>query len=256
MTTPMPKYVVFDLDETLGFFTELGIIWNCLETVYNITGQSNFNELCNIFEKDYFRPGIFKALDYLKKQGNKVRVVLYTNNTGSLEWLRMILRYMEEKINARGLFYKIVPGYKPGMRGPCVRTSFDKTYPEIIRCAEIPADAKIIFFDDLVHEKMKAPNVKYIRVRPYFRPMRPTHIIRRLQNSYFGFLNYTANTYLYRCIRSFHNTYVDNSRHHRSSRVSDDDVLKPLRKFLEKGKHGTKKTKVVGRNKTRRKEIN
>ena len=27
------KYAVFDLDETLGYFTELGIFWDSLKTV-------------------------------------------------------------------------------------------------------------------------------------------------------------------------------------------------------------------------------
>ena len=27
------KYVVFDLDETLGYFTELGIFWDSLKSV-------------------------------------------------------------------------------------------------------------------------------------------------------------------------------------------------------------------------------
>ena len=59
------KYIVFDLDETLGYFTEIGIIWNCLKTSYNISGQRYFDKLCETFEKEYFRPGIFKALNYI-----------------------------------------------------------------------------------------------------------------------------------------------------------------------------------------------
>lgn len=246
------KYVVFDLDETLGYFTELGIIWSCLETVYNASGQESFNELCRVFEKEYFRPGIFKAMRFLKEQGNDVRVVLYTNNTGSVKWLKLLLSYIEERSGGGEIFHKIVPGYRPGMKGPHARTSFNKTYSEIIRCADIPSDAKIIFFDDLKHEKMLHPNVTYINVRPFFHPLRATYIIEKLQNSYFRFMDYSSNSYLYKCIRSFHNNYISNGHHKRSTRVSKDDIIEPLRIFLNKRKRTIKRVKKSNRSKTRK----
>lgn len=227
-----PHYVIFDLDETLGYFTELSIIWGCLQSVYKAKGQYTFNKLCEVFENDYFRPGIFKVFRFLKKQGDAVRVILYTNNTGSMEWLRLILNFIEMKAGVNNLFYKIVPGYKPGQRtGPCRRSSFDKTYPEIVRCASIPADAKIIFFDDLWHSQMNAKEVTYVRVKAYYRPMRPSHIIHKLQNSYFSFLDYGTNSYLYKCIRNFHRQYGGHDLH-KSARVSEKDILTPLRDFL------------------------
>jgi hypothetical protein len=223
------KYVVFDLDETLGYFTELGIIWSCLETVYNASGQESFNELCRVFEKEYFRPGIFKAMRFLKEQGNDVRVVLYTNNTGSVKWLKLLLSYIEERSGAGEIFHKIVPGYRPGMKGSHARTSFNKTYSEIIRC-----------------------NVTYINVRPFFHPLRATYIIEKLQTSYFRFMDYSSNSYLYKCIRNFHNNYISNGHHKRSTRISKDDIIEPLRIFLNKRKRTIKRVKKSNRSKTRK----
>ena len=161
------KYVVFDLDETLGYFTELSIIWNCLQTVMNLHTQKQFHALCQVFEKDFFRPGIFRTMAYLRDNRDRVKVVLYTNNTGSISWLKMILSYMENKVGAPGLFDTIVPGYLPHGPANQMRSSFNKTYEEIRRCANIPANAKVIFFDDLEHPGMIHKNVTYIKVKPY-----------------------------------------------------------------------------------------
>ena len=51
----MPKkYIIFDLDETLGTFVQLGIFKDALETTFkiNIT-QPAFNELCTAFIKSF-----------------------------------------------------------------------------------------------------------------------------------------------------------------------------------------------------------
>ncbi len=45
------KIVVFDLDETLGYFTEFGIFCDCLNYYFknNEYSEKNFNELLNLF---------------------------------------------------------------------------------------------------------------------------------------------------------------------------------------------------------------
>ena len=44
------KIVVFDLDETLGYFTEFGIFCDCLNYYFknNEYSEKNFNELLNL----------------------------------------------------------------------------------------------------------------------------------------------------------------------------------------------------------------
>ena len=50
------KIVVFDLDETLGCFIELGMFWNSLENFYGYKLSDNeFNKLLDIFS-DFLRP--------------------------------------------------------------------------------------------------------------------------------------------------------------------------------------------------------
>ena len=58
------KIVVFDLDETLGCFVELGMFWDALEHIYekNLT-QDDFFKVMNTFP-EFIRPNIFKILNF------------------------------------------------------------------------------------------------------------------------------------------------------------------------------------------------
>lgn len=84
------KIVVFDLDETLGYFTEFGIFCDCLNYYFknNEYSEKNFNELLNLFP-EFLRPKILSILQYLKikKKENKCyKVMIYTNNQGDKSW--------------------------------------------------------------------------------------------------------------------------------------------------------------------------
>ena len=77
------KIVVFDLDETLGHFTQLGYFCEGLE---NILGIELTNEdmitLIDIYP-EFLRPNILTILNYLKKlKSRKIcdKVMIYTNN--------------------------------------------------------------------------------------------------------------------------------------------------------------------------------
>jgi len=244
------KYVVFDLDETLGYFTELSIIWNCLQTVMNLHTQKQFHKLCEVFERDFFRPGIFRTMSYLRDNRHRVKVVLYTNNTGSMTWLKMILSYMENKVGAPGLFETIVPGYIPHGPANQMRSSYNKTYEEIRRCANIPANAKVIFFDDQEHPGMLNKNVTYIKVKPHKCSLTANYIINKLGYN----ISENARKMIQRCIESFQKQY-----HHRygSTRIANNDIIKNLLFFLngKSKKRGTKKRRTSNHiRKTRKKE--
>ena len=66
------KIVVFDLDETLGYFTEFGIFCDCLNMYLNNNNYSekNFNELLDLYP-DFLRPNIIQILQYLKNKKKK-----------------------------------------------------------------------------------------------------------------------------------------------------------------------------------------
>ena len=66
------KIVVFDLDETLGYFTQFGIFWDSLKNYIenknkkNLT-QNDFNDILDLYP-EYLRPNIINILIYLKKK--------------------------------------------------------------------------------------------------------------------------------------------------------------------------------------------
>ena len=70
------KIVVFDLDETLGYFTEFGIFWDGLINYSKVKNkssltQSDFNDILDLYP-EFLRPNIINILNYLKNKKNSV----------------------------------------------------------------------------------------------------------------------------------------------------------------------------------------
>ena len=165
------KIVVFDLDETLGYFTELGAFIDALEGwLKKSISRAVFYQILDIFAKFYLRPNILHILRYLKekkKKGTCSRVMIYTNNNGPRRWTLAIKSYLEHKLNYK-LFDRIITAYKIGNKQieKC-RTSHDKSYNDLLACGKISRNAKICFFDDIIHPKMNHENVLYIKLSQY-----------------------------------------------------------------------------------------
>lgn len=164
------KMVVFDLDETLGYFTELGLFWDALENFYGTNlFIDKFIEAVDIFP-EFFRPNIFKILDFIhKKQVKKTlyKLIIYTNNQGPKSWVNMISEYMNHKLGYK-VFDQIIGAYKVnGKQIEPNRTSHDKSLTDLIRCCKSPPNIEVCFIDDLYHPLMDKDNVYYINIKPY-----------------------------------------------------------------------------------------
>ena len=186
------KIVVFDLDETLGYFVEYGIFWDCLNNYllkenYELT-QNDFNETLDLFP-EFLRPNIISILNYLKnKKQSKCcnKMMIYTNNQGPQKWAKQIITYFESKINYK-LFDQIIAAFKVnGKKIEIHRTSHDKTYNDLIRCTQIPLDAEICFLDDNYHPEMTHKNVYYIIIKPYYHDLRFETMLQRFLSSEIG----------------------------------------------------------------------
>ena len=101
------KIVVFDLDETLGYFVEFGIFWDCLqqfllENKINYTfDQTEYNSFLDLYP-EFLRPNIFTLLKYLmykKKSKCCHKMLIYTNNQGPKEWCKRLISYFQSKLN-------------------------------------------------------------------------------------------------------------------------------------------------------------
>jgi hypothetical protein len=181
------KIVVFDLDETLGCFIEVGIFWSALEHYYghNLFKEKLF-EVLDLFE-EFLRPNIFKILEFVKVQKeNKMcdHVMIYTNNQGPKSWVKMISDYFNTKLEYE-LFDKIIAAFK--IRDKIIemcRTSHDKSVADLIRCTKIPNNAEICFIDDQFHPLMQEDNVYYINVKPYVFTMPFEEMAERYYDKY------------------------------------------------------------------------
>ena len=169
------KIVVFDLDETLGYFLELGMFWDALKEYIKykqlkITmGQSIFNDILDLFP-EFLRPNIIGILNYLKEKKEKnhcEKLMIYTNNQGPIEWAKYIIKYFENKINYK-VFDQIIGAFKiQGKKVELCRTTHMKTHKDLIKCTKIPEDTQICFLDDVYYPDMSNEKIYYINLKPY-----------------------------------------------------------------------------------------
>ena len=88
------KIVVFDLDETLGYFVEFGMFWDSLSLYLNKQlNQQSFNSLMDLYP-EFLRPNIINILSYLKnKKSTKTcqKIMIYTNSFRFIFCIRIYL---------------------------------------------------------------------------------------------------------------------------------------------------------------------
>ena len=116
----MTKAVVFDLDETIGHFEELSILdYIIKDYIGKEIKKSDFFKIMDLFP-NVFRPKIFKIFKYLRDKKieinnsnnkEKIKVMIYTNNTGCRMWANRIRSYIEKKINYK-LFDRTICAWK------------------------------------------------------------------------------------------------------------------------------------------------
>jgi hypothetical protein len=182
------KIIIFDLDETLGYFTQLHFIWNDLINKTNISSnQNNFFILCDIFN-EYFRKNIFEVLKFIHKQKIKKNIdkcIIYTNNNGDPSWTYLLKDYMEYKINAK-VFDLCICAYNENDINN-MRTTHSKCISDLEKILNIDIKkTNLCFIDDREHPDMKHSNTFYIQINPYFNEFNFSEISKRFKNSLFG----------------------------------------------------------------------
>ena len=191
------RIVVFDMDETLGYFVEFGVFWESLvayiksqtqEDEKPIISQDLFNQVFELYP-EFMRPNILSILKYLKHKKETKHcngIMIYTNNQGPKEWAFYIKEYYEKKINFK-LFDQIICAFKVnGKQVEICRTTHDKTYSDFIKCSKIPLNTKICFLDDTYYPEMNNHNVYYIKLKPYVYNLTYDNLIQRFISSKIG----------------------------------------------------------------------
>ncbi len=165
------KIVVFDLDETLGNFVELGMFWDALENYHGRRLSDNhFFEIVDMFP-EYLRPDIIETIRFLiekKRKGKCDSLMIYTNNQGPKSWARMISKYFDYKLEAKA-FDRIIAAFKVnGKKVELCRTSNEKSVDDLFKCTKVRKNTEICFLDDQYHPLMSNEKVFYINLKPYF----------------------------------------------------------------------------------------
>ena len=182
------KIIVFDMDETLGSFADLYIIWKGIHQV--CPECKHFYELLDLYP-EFLRYGMLTILEYLydcklKKLCHKM--FIYTNNQCSGKWVNLISDYLEKKIkqshpkpSKKKLFDKIICAFKINNKTieEC-RSSHHKKIDDFLKCAMITDNADICFIDDVEYPLMKSSKVYYICPRSYTHHLKTFEIIKRV----------------------------------------------------------------------------
>ena len=186
MVTP-PKVVVFDLDETLGYFVELGMFWDALQHIHQKKLPLNhFFEVMDLYP-EFIRPQIFNILKYLahkKKKKDCKKIIIFTNNMGPKVWSENISKYFNWKLNEK-IFDQIIASYK--VNGQIVeqnRTAYSKKHSDLLSCAKLPANTKICFIDDLYHPQMDNDKIFYVNVPGYMHSLSFTEMAERYYDNF------------------------------------------------------------------------
>ena len=163
--------VVFDLDKTIGYFTQIAVVMDAVEDTLGreLTLQEFYNFL-DLY-KYVFRHEIFKIFKYLKKKkktNKQLRVLIYTNNMGPKSWVYKIKKYIEYKLNYK-LFDRVIAAWKVGNEiYESKRTTHNKTYNDLLDCSRLGSNYKILFLDDMDHRDLRLNRqVTYLKVDEY-----------------------------------------------------------------------------------------
>ena len=237
--TPL-KIVVFDLDETLGYFVLFGVFWNAISAFFKrpLT-QTDFNMTLDLYP-EFLRPNIIRVLTFLKnkKDTNKCsNLMIYTNNQGPIEWVIFIKCYFEWKLGGI-VFDVIIPAFKVGGKQVAAgRTSHRKTHSDFIRCSNVPQNSQICFVDDKFHHEMNKNTVYYIHVRPYIYGLTYSTLIGRyldfhksLQSSQF------ATNCMDYFVRYGHKYVPKSNTEYELDIISTNELLKHVKHFFNQSK--------------------
>jgi len=254
------KIVVFDLDETLGYFTEYGIFWDSLGSYLKNKNekaltQSDFDDILDLFP-EFLRPNIINILTYLKEKKLTEcchKMMIYTNNNGPREWANHIISYFEKKINFK-LIDQIIAAFKiNGKQIEISRTTHNKTHKDFIQCTKLPENAEICFIDDTFYPDMANDNVYYINIKPYYYDLDFEYMIEKFKESKIGKklinndFNFETNLmeyiklYNYDCLKK-------NLKEYEIDKILGKHVIMHLKEFFKKKKNKSIRKKPSSKN--------
>tara|TARA_Y100000748_G_scaffold214950_1_gene180270 strand:- start:5173 stop:5826 length:654 start_codon:yes stop_codon:yes gene_type:complete len=159
----MNKCVVFDLDETIGYFAQLYKISKIFENNYKLVFEKH--HIISLYKEFYniFRPGIFTLLAYVQylKEKYNIQTILYTNTIMDNIWVDAFSLYAYEMVKLQ--FDTIIY-----LNSKC-RSTIKKNLPDLYKCnPSLNHMSSIMIIDNKEHKHLKYKNIEYILVKNYF----------------------------------------------------------------------------------------
>jgi hypothetical protein len=263
--TKNAKTFVFDLDETIGHFSEIYILFQFIEHIQSTLFEND--KQCLFFLLDLFpevfRYGIEIIFQYLhkKKEKNKTMVYIYTNNSCiPITWTTYISEYIEEKWKVDNLFNNIVRAFK--INGKVVehkRTTGEKTYEEFLHCVQLPKKTELCFLDNSEHSLMKHRYVYYLQPKPYYIGLSRNEITQRFINAMKEKCENNIQEQLHNYYKTHELVINDNKKTYQES-IVDMKISKKLLQCIQKFykykivKIHTRKKRSSIKNKTQKKK--
>jgi hypothetical protein len=182
------KIITVDLDETLGSFSHLHILWKGIMRLSGKRGDETLSIFFELFDlyPEFLRYDILHILKYLckKKRENGIQLYLYTNNKCGREWIDLIVKYLQYKIKFDPIFNRTICAFKIGSRiiEPA-RTTNNKTLFDLVNCTKIGKNTQVCFLDDSYHNEMVKDSIYYIQPKAYYHCLKISHILSRYFNS-------------------------------------------------------------------------
>ena len=258
----MTKVIVFDLDETIGHFMQISELdWKLKRYFGKDITKKHFFKILDIFP-EVFRPNIFNIFRYLhrmkeynkKNNKEKIKIMIYTNNTGCRMWANRIKSDIEKSINYK-LFDRTICAWK--VDGQIIekhRTGYDKKYFDLLRCGHLKKRDKIIFLDDSFFPKMMNPQLTYLHVTPYNFRFNREHMFRRYVNKIdLPFKDKFNISKMY--IKNIKNS-DECKPNNKSFKIKGKKIEKQIKHFIETSNNReTIKKKYVKKNQTRKKTM-
>jgi hypothetical protein len=176
------RFIVFDLDETLGYFKQLYYIFSVLKKInssFAIT-QPIFNRVLDLYP-EFLRPKIVDILSYLKNQKQYNRntyLIIYTNNTHQ-NWTKYIISYIEYKIQNPQFFDRTVKSSKLEV----CRQHQKKHLDDLFRCIDYSSNSPICYIDNEYHHGMRSRQTYYCKLDGYINNLPANVIAERLYSS-------------------------------------------------------------------------
>jgi hypothetical protein len=164
-TSNAPKAIAFDLDETIGSFSDFHSIWSRLEP--EMKTQEIFNEIIQLYP-EFLRVGIIPVLSYIRKKqqrGDCLPIYIYTNNQcQDVIWINQLIYYLEMMV-AKNAFATlnaqvVVSAYARDVRGFCKRSGGE--FPKGTRRENDPKQGKL-FADPICAFKIRNQRIEMRR---------------------------------------------------------------------------------------------